>query len=594
MRGIEGSATAEMLVGISGSWEKRRVESIEHLGSIGRRSFARSIISKAVQLIFGIYPLMERTVAAPRFSDNPFNLGIASGDPLPDGVVLWTRLAPEPLAPDGRGGMPEESVPVRWEVAADETFRRIVRQGTAHARPELAHSVHVEVEGLEPAREYYYRFKAGSEVSPVGRTKTAPALGNAVAQMRFAFASCQMYEHGYYTAYGHMSEEDLDLVVHLGDYIYEYGINEYVASSGNVRRHDGPKIFTLPEYRNRYALYRSASNLRAAHAAFPWVVTWDDHEVENNYADGTPGSDRPVEEFLRRRTAAYQAYYEHMPLRRSSLPQGPDMLLHRRIAYGNLAQFNVLDTRQYRDDQAAGGGVDPPNPEQRDPRRSITGEAQQRWLFEGLSRSRSRWNVLAQQVFFAQRDLRSGPGESFAMDAWDGYLGSRNRTLGFIAERRIRNPIVISGDVHNNWVADLKVDFNDPNSQTVGTEFVGTSITSGGDGADTNPRAQGIVAENPHIRFFNGQRGYVRCVLTPQSFRADYRVVPYVSQRGAPIHTRASFEVADGQPGAQRLGGESIPLPSSVARISAAIELDHERMEAQERADGEVREADGS
>ena len=516
----------------------------------------RSIRTRVAELIFGACPLLRRIVAAPRFSDNPFSLGIASGDPLPNGIVLWTRLAPDPLAADGRGGMPGESIPVRWEVAADETFRRILRQGTVRARPELAHSVHVEVEGLEPAREYYYRFKAGSETSPVGRTKTAPARGSAVAQMRFAFASCQMYEHGYYTAYGHMSEEDLDLVVHLGDYIYEYGINEYVAQSGNVRQHNGPKIFTLPEYRNRYALYRSASNLRAAHAAFPWVVTWDDHEVENNYADGTPGSTRSVEEFLRRRTAAYQAYYEHLPLRPFSIPQGPDMRLHRRITYGDLAEFNFLDTRQYRDDQAAGGGIDPPNPEQSDPTRTITGEAQEEWLLERLSRSRSRWKVLAQQVFFAQKDLKSGQDEGFSMDAWDGYLGSRNRIIGFIADRRIGNPVVITGDVHNNWVADLKADFNDPGSPTVGTEFVGTSITSGGDGADTNDRVQKIIAENPHIKFFNGQRGYVRCILSPEIFQADYRVLPNVSQRGAPIHTRASFVVVDGQPGAQQISGE--------------------------------------
>jgi len=587
MRDKEGGGRGRALMSISGNWDKRRIETFEHLGSISRRAFARSISNKAVELILGLFPLLERLVGAPTFSDYPFSLGVASGDPLPDGFVLWTRLAPEPLAEDGGGGMPEQSVPVRWEVAADENFGWIVRQGTARARPELAHSVHVEVEGLEPAREYFYRFKAGSEISPVGRTKTAPAPGAAVAQMRFAFASCQMYEHGYYTAYGHMSEEDLDLVVHLGDYIYEYGINEYVASGGNVRRHEGPKIFTLPQYRNRYALYRSASNLRAAHAAFPWVVTWDDHEVENNYADAIPGGDRSVEEFLRRRTAAYQAYYEHMPLRRSSVPQGPDMLLRRRITYGNLAEFNVLDTRQYRNDQAAGGGVDPPNPEQRDPSRTITGEAQERWLLEGLSRSRSRWNVLAQQVFFAERDLRSGPGEAFIMDAWDGYLGSRNRILGFIAERRIANPIVITGDVHNNWAADLKSDFDDPDLPTVGTEFVGTSITSGGDGADTNPRAQGIIAENPHIKFFNGQRGYVRCTLSPQSFRADYRVLPFVSRRGAPIHTRASFVVEDGQPGAQQVGGEPISAPPSVAQIPAAIELDTERIEAQERADRE-------
>jgi hypothetical protein len=267
--------------------------------------------------------------------------------------------------------------------------------------------------------------------------------------------------------------------------------------------------------------------------------------------------------------------------------QDPSPWLQRRssITYGNLAEFSVLDTRQYRDDQAAGGGVDPPNSEQKDPSRSITGEAQERWLFEGLSRSRSRWNVLAQQVFFAQRDLKSGPGESFAMDAWDGYLGSRNRILDFIAERRIANPIVITGDVHNNWAADLKADFNDPNSPTVGTEFVGTSITSGGHGADTNQRAQGIIAQNPHLTFFNGQRGYIRCVLTPESFRADYRVLPFVSRRGAPIHTRASFEVADGQPGAQQVGGEPIPTPPTADWISAAIELDSERIEAQKWAD---------
>src|SRR5215212_8138990 len=242
-------------VSISGNWEKRRIETTNRLGSIDRRTFMKLSGAGAAALIFGAGPFTERVVAAPSFSDYPFKLGVASGDPLPDRVVLWTRLAPEPLAEDGRGGMPRDSVLVRWEVAADETFRRLVRQGTAPAQAELAHSVHVEVEGLEPAREYFYRFKAGSEISPLGRTKTAPAPGAAIAKMRFAFASCQMYEHGYYTAYDHMSEEDLDLVVHLGDYIYEYGLNEYISRSGNVRRHAGPKIFTLPAYRNRYALY---------------------------------------------------------------------------------------------------------------------------------------------------------------------------------------------------------------------------------------------------------------------------------------------------------------------------------------------------
>jgi alkaline phosphatase D len=569
-------------VSISGNWEKRRIETTNRLGSIDRRTFMKLSSAGAAALIFSAGPFTERVVAAPSFSDYPFKLGVASGDPLPHGVVLWTRLAPEPLAEDGRGGMPQESVAVRWQVAADENFGRIVLRGTVYAQPELAHSVHVEVGGLHSNRPYFYRFKAGSEISPVGKTKTTPALGAAIPRMRFSFASCQMYEHGYYTAYRHMAQEDLDLVVHLGDYIYEYGPNQYVAPTGNVRTHNGPNVFSLPEYRNRHAQYRRDRDLQAAHAAFPWVVTWDDHEVENNYTDRLPGGRLPVEEFLRRRAAAYQAYYEHMPLRRSSVPQGPDMLLYRRLTYGNLAEFNILDTRQYRDDQAAGDGLDPPNPEQQDPNRTITGEAQEKWLLDGLAVSGARWKVLTQQVFFAQRDFGVGDGQLFSMDAWDGYLGSRNRILGFIAERNISNPIVITGDVHNNWAADLKIDFNDPDSPTVGTEFVGTSISSGGDGADTDARAQSIVAENPHIRFFNGQRGYVRCILSPESFRADYRVLPYVSQRGAPMHTRASFVVADSQPGAQQVGGE--PLPG-YARISPTIESDTERIEAQRRAD---------
>jgi alkaline phosphatase D len=196
--------------------------------------------------------------------------------------------------------------------------------------------------------------------------------------------------------------------------------------------------------------------------------------------------------------------------------------------------------------------------------------------------------VLAQQVFFAEKDLRSGQDEGFSMDAWDGYLGSRDRILGSITERRFANPIVISGDVHNNWLADLKADFSDPDSPTVGTEFVGTSISSGGDGADTNPRAQGIVAENPHIKVFNGQRGYVCCILAPESFQANYRVLPYVSRRAAPIHTRASFVVENGQPGAQRVGGEeAVTAASEAARTPAAIELDPEKIAAQERADRE-------
>ena len=566
---------------IRGNWDKRRVETFSHLGEIDRRTFLGLSGMSAAAVVFGAAPFTEQAVARPNFSDYPFSLGVASGDPKPHGAVLWTRLAPEPLAVDGRGGMPDVKVRVRWEVAGDENFSQPVQRGIVYARPELAHSVHVEVKGLEPAREYFYRFKAGEEVSPVGRTKTAPALGSSPSRLAFAFASCQKYEHGYYTAYRHMSEEDLDLVFHLGDYIYEIGVAEYTANSGVVRTHiPKTEITTLADYRRRHAQYKTDEDLQAAHAAFPWVVTWDDHEVENNYADEISRDGMVRWKFLRRRAAAYQAYYEHMPLRRSSVPSGPDMLLYRRLVYGDLAGFNVLDTRQYRDEQA-GYGQNPPNPESLDPARTLTGEAQERWLLDNLSSSTATWNVLAQQVSFAQRDFQIGTGQRFSMGHWDGYVGSRNRISNFIRDNDIQNPVVITGDMHNNWAADLKANYDDPSSETLGSEFIGTSITSGGDGADTSPSQEAVVAENPHIEFFNGQRGYVRCTLTPEQWRTDYKVLPYVKQRGAPVYTRASFVVEAGNPGLQQVDASA---PQGTRTSAAAIESDTERIGAQERA----------
>ncbi len=368
---------------IGGNWSKRREGTLARLGEIDRRKFLGLGGAGVAALALGAGSLTEEAVAAPRFSGYPFSLGVASGDPEPGGVVLWTRLAPRPLAPDGRGGMPDRAVPVRWEVAHDEKFRAVVRHGVELARPKFAHSVHVEVEGLEPNRVYFYRFKAGGEISAVGRTRTAPSPNASLAGMSFAFASCQQYEHGYFTAYERMAEEDLDLVVHLGDYIYEYGPNEYVAAGGNVRRHIGEEITTLADYRRRHALYRGDEDLQAAHAAFPWIVTWDDHELENNYADEISEKDtepdQKMEVFLERRANAYQAYYEHMPLRRTSIPSGPDMRIYRRLTYGNLAEFNVLDTRQYRSDQPCGDGFPADCPGRFDPNQTITGAEQERF-----------------------------------------------------------------------------------------------------------------------------------------------------------------------------------------------------------------------
>ena len=476
-------------------------------------------------------------------ASDPFTLGIASGDPLPDGVVLWTRLAPDPLH---GGGMPPEPVAVDWEIAEDEKLARVVQRGTAQARPEFAHAVHVDVRGLQPARWYWYRFRAGGAESPLGRTRTAPLAGAAVPRLSFAFASCQHYEQGYYVAYRHMAQENLDLVIHLGDYIYEGPTR-----TDRVRRHNSDEIETLTDYRNRYALYKGDPDLQRAHALFPWILTWDDHEVDNNYAGDIEEHGAPRQQFLERRANAYQAYYEHMPLRETSLPQGSHLLLYRRLGFGSLAEFSVLDTRQYRTDQPCGDGVKPSCPERFNPAATLMGAQQDAWLRQGLDRSQARWNVIAQQVMMAEVDRQPGPGERFSMDQWSGYPVARDRLLRFLGERRPSNPIVISGDIHSNWVADLKADLGGWRSAVVASEFVGTSITSGGDGADTIRFQWLYQLENPHIKFFNNQRGYVRVTLTPDLWRSDYRVMSAVTRQDASIRTRASYVVENGKRGVQ-------------------------------------------
>ena len=478
-----------------------------------------------------------------RFSGYPFSLGVASGDPLPDGVVIWTRLAPNPLS---GGGMPPVNVPVCWQVALDENMKKVVRRGTVLATPELAHSVHVDVRGLDPNRYYWYQFQAGKEASPIGRTRTAPAVYDSIRQLNFAFVSCQDWQNGYYTAYRHLAEENLDFVVHLGDYIYEYG-----PQSGGPRQHNSPEIITLDDYRGRYALYRTDTSLQAAHAAFPWIVTWDDHEVDNNYANLSPEDNQTQEAFRKRRANAYQAYYEHMPLRLSSLPKGADAQLYRRLTFGNLAEFNVLDTRQYRTNQPCDDGLKPRCAGAFDPNATMTGSQQEQWLKKGLDQSRSRWNVIAQQVMFAEYNFNSSPGPGiFNMDQWDGYVAARNRLLNFLNQRQPSNPVVITGDIHSSWVHDLKLDFSNPNSPTVGTEFVGTSITSDFPTAFIAP-VQAALPNNPHTKFFDGTyRGYVRCKLTPEHWQTDYRAVSSIVDLNASVKTLASFVVQNGQPGA--------------------------------------------
>ncbi|MBT4867841.1 MAG: alkaline phosphatase [Planctomycetaceae bacterium] len=508
---------------------------------INRRSFLLSASSASA------LPLISTDVTAAirrqfKFATYPFRLGIASGDPSADGFVIWTRLAPKPL--EG-GGMPAELIEVSWEVANDEKMTQIIRKGTTVASPQLAHSVHVELEGLDPDRWYWYRFKAGTEISQVGRARTMPTAEAEPKQLRFAFASCQHYESGYYAAYRHILSQNLDMIIHLGDYIYEGG-----GAKNKLRRHVGPELMSLDQYRNRYAQYKTDEDLQAAHAAYPWFVTWDDHEFDNNYANAI--SEQPnvaVTDFLRRRANAYQAYYEHMPLRRRSFPHGPDMRLYQRASFGRLADFFVLDTRQYRTDQPNGDGLKPLVGDVFNPNATILGLKQRKWLQAGLLKSESIWNVIPQQVLMARVDRIPGDKEIFVMDKWSGYDFERQGLMQFLHERRVPNPIVLTGDVHSNFVCDLKLDYDKPDSPTVGAEFVGTSISSGGKGSLKLSYTDGMLAENPFLKFHNAERGYVTCTVTPKEWRSDYEVVADVTKRNSAVKTRASFVVEAGRPG---------------------------------------------
>ncbi|MEU8356924.1 alkaline phosphatase D family protein [Nonomuraea sp. NPDC048882] len=487
--------------------------------------------------------------ATVRTADYPFQLGVASGDPLPDRVVLWTRLAPRPLEP--LGGLPYHRIRVDWEIAEDEAFARRVRHGSAWATPEYGHSVHVDAKGLRPGRDYFYRFRTGSELSPVGRTRTAPAPDSSPESLRLAFASCASWQDGYYTAYRHLAEENPDVVLHLGDYIYEFGI---VPMGGN-RNTPVPEQFrvqcdTLDRFRVQYGLYKSDPDLQAAHHRAPWIVTWDDHEVLDNWAGRYgPGGEVSEQDYLVIRANAFRAFWENMPVRLPSA-EGPDARIYRRFTFGDLAEFNVLDTRQYRDDQVCGDGQQVDCADRLDPARQMIGTAQERWLLDGLGASRARWNVLAQQVAMMQLDFDPGPAQRLSMDLWDGYQAAKDRLLGGIADREVSNPVVLTGDIHYNLAGDLKRDFDDPAAPAIGVEFVCTSVSSGGNGNPTQGVPPGGTdPANPHLRFSSYQRGYVSCEVTRGQWRSDFKVVPYVDRPGAPVSTRASLVTLDGAPG---------------------------------------------
>jgi alkaline phosphatase D len=492
-------------------------------------------------------------LAAQTIKHNPFTLGVASGSPSLDGFVLWTRLVGEALGEP----LPNAPIEVRWELAADAQFQRIVQSGTTLALPELAHSVHVEVAGLSAnGVRYWYRFMLASAVSTVGRTRTLPPLAS-TEPLRLALASCQNFEHGYFGAYRHMAQEDLDCVVFVGDYIYEYGI-----TPNRVRQHNSATCTTLEAYRARYALYKSDPDLQLAHAACPWIVTWDDHEVSNDYANDRGESSRGAE-FLARRAAAYRAYWEHQPLRRAQMPTDEHAQLYRRYAWGQTANLHMLDARQYRDHQVCtppdqGGSrtiYDKTCPERQDPKWSLLGAQQEAWLDQGMRRSTAAFDIVGQQSIMAQMRMTTPRApepqvaEGLWNDSWDGYPAARRRALAAWGAKK--NVLSLGGDVHATYISDLQVDFDNPSSPVLATEIVGTSISS-----PSWPQAvtERVVRNNPHMKYGKSdQRGYTLVQVDAKKVTAHLRVIDNARVTETAVSTAASFVVEATRPGAQRL-----------------------------------------
>ena len=507
-----------------------------------------------------------------RFASPPFQLGVASGDPAPDGFVIWTRLAPEPLDTAYLG---QTIFEVAWEVAEDSAFSRIVKHGTGWARPHLAHSLHVEVHGLAPGREFFYRFRLGRYESATGRALTCPAADATPETLRFAFASCAHYEQGYFSAYRHMAADRPDLIIMLGDYIYEDAWGER-----RVRQFNTLEAVTLEDYRHRYTQYRTDPDLQAAHAACPWLVTWDDHEVDNDYVGTTSehelcGGAAVREAFPARRAAAYQAWYEHMPVRPSRLDPAMAIRIYGATDWGRLARFYVLDTRQYRSVQAcpavptaercdfakgrkilfggAGGAnrIDPNDAGCKaalaDESRTVLGEAQEQWLDGALGESAMAWNILAQNVLLMTVAEGTAEAPRLYSDAWAGYPPARERLFAMLARRRTANPVVLTGDIHSFWVNDLA----NASGRAVGVELVTSSIaTSTYDKTATQPL-------NPGAVFHDGiHNGYIRCELRRPALRADIVTIENREDPRSGANVAASFVINSGDPHARRIAAD--------------------------------------
>lgn len=487
-----------------------------------------------------------RAQSVPIFTGYPFTLGVASGYPRADGFSIWTRLASEPLSADG--GLEFNFYNVDWEVAEDERFSRVVARGLARAAPELAHSVHVDVYGLAPGRWYFYRFMCGAEVSRTGRTRTMPASTERAAQFRLAFGSCQHYQQAWFSAHRHLQAEHLDLMLFLGDYIYESNWGTKL-----VRRHHGDEAYSLTDYRIRHAQYKTDPDLQNHHAQVPFAYCWDDHEVDNDYADWRSESLDPA--FLLRRAAAYQAFYEHQPMPVSMVPRGPSMPIYSHLDFGSLARIYLLDNRQYRSVQPCpnptkGGGsadVDEACKGVFDPAQTMLGADQERWLRARFQDSPAAFNLIAQQTIFGRFDSGVGPARKRFTDGWDGYPLARTRLIKDLEQSKLRNPAILGGDIHAYAIGHIRRDPDDFKSPIVAPEFCGTSIASEGwaDVAGFNAR----LPENPDTLFADTtKRGYVMMDIGARGMDVKLRNLVAETERDSDIVTAKHYFVEAGQP----------------------------------------------
>ncbi len=498
----------------------------------------------------------ERTLVAspPWEGPTPFGLGVASGDPDQSSVVLWTRLIVDPLSSDR---IEFGEVDLAVDVALDPAFQDLLSSETITARAEEGHSVHHLASGLAPDTWVHYRFRVGTHESPVGRARTTPAATG--TPLRFGFSSCQNWESGAYGAHRHLAEADLDLMIWLGDYIYEYGPgNQGVVASAGLREHNSPEITDLEAYRDRYALYRSDPHLQASHAARPWLVIWDDHEIDNDHAGRVPEDDQSEATFLARRRAAHQAWWEHMPVRLPA-PTGDVFEIHRRIDWADLASIHMLDGRQYRADQPTDGepvelpgvgdlGLRRLGPTALDASHSMLGAEQEAWLLDGVTASSATWNVLGNQVYMHGLDAFPGDAPATNTDTWDGYHANRVRLLESLVAADPGNLIVLTGDFHSSTAADLRTDPFDRSLPVVATEFMAPAISSRFP-AQLVDLAPLVLGFNPQVRHFDPANGFMTCVVTPESWTTTLHTLVDVTDEQSELREAAVFTVAAGTPG---------------------------------------------